>query len=40
MQLKPVTLATRDDNFDERLTELTAWESVSDLSRQTRVVIV
>ena len=37
MQLKPVTLATRDDNFDERLTELTAWESVSDLSRQTRV---
>lgn len=37
MQLKPVTLATRDANFDERLTELTAWESVSDLSRQTRV---
>lgn len=37
MQLKPVTLTTRDDNFDERLTELTAWESVSDLSRQTRV---
>ena len=37
MQLKPVTLATRDDNFDERLTELTTWESVSDLSRQTRV---
>ena len=37
MKLKPVTLATRDDNFDERLRELTAWESVSDLSRQTRV---
>lgn len=37
MQLKPVKLTTRDDNFDERLTELTAWESVSDLSRQTRV---
>jgi len=37
MQLKPVTLTTRDDNFGERLTELTAWESVSDLSRQTRV---
>lgn len=37
MQLKPVTLATRDAKFDERLTELTAWESVSDLSRQTRV---
>ncbi len=37
MQLKPVVLATRDDNFYERLTELTVWESVSDLSRQTRV---
>ena len=37
MQLKPATLATRDANFDKRLTELTAWESVSDLSRQTRV---
>ena len=37
MQLKPVTLATRDAKFDERLTELTAWESVSDLSRQARV---
>ena len=37
MQLKPVSLTTRDDNFEECLKELTAWESVSDLSRQTRV---
>ena len=37
MQLKPVSLTTRDANFEECLTELTAWESVSDLSRQTRV---
>ncbi|MFZ9021838.1 MAG: histidinol dehydrogenase, partial [Litorivicinaceae bacterium] len=37
MQLKPVSLTTADSDFEDRLTELTAWESVSDLSRQTRV---
>ena len=37
MQLKPVSLTTEDSDFEARLTELTAWESVSDLSRQTRV---
>ena len=37
MQLKPVSLTTCDGTFEDRLTELTAWESVSDLSRQTRV---
>ena len=37
MQLKPVSLTTADSDFEDRLTELTAWESVSDLSRQARV---
>ena len=37
MLLKPVSLTTRDDNFEARLKQLTAWESVNDLSRETRV---
>ena len=37
MQLNPVSLTTRDTDFNKRLTELTAWQSVSDMSRQTRV---
>ncbi|MGB2317792.1 MAG: histidinol dehydrogenase, partial [Litorivicinaceae bacterium] len=37
MLLKPVSLTTRDDNFEARLQQLTAWESVNDLSRETRV---
>ena len=37
MQVKPVVLKTTDADFEARLAELTAWESVSDISRQTRV---
>lgn len=37
MRLKPTRLHSQSADFVERLTELTAWESVSDLSRQTRV---
>ena len=37
MQVKPISLKTTDADFEARLTELTAWESVSDISRQTRV---
>ena len=37
MQIKPISLKTTDADFETRLAELTAWESVSDISRQTRV---
>ena len=37
MQVRPTLLKTTDANFEARLAELTAWESVSNVSRQTRV---
>ena len=37
MQVKPVVLKTTDAGFEARLAELTAWESVGDISRQKRV---
>ena len=37
MQIKPIKLKTTDADFETRLAELTALESVSDISRQTRV---
>ena len=37
MQIKPISLKTTDADFETRLADLTAWESVSDISRQTRV---
>lgn len=37
MQLEPTRLHSQSDDFVARLTELTAWESVSDIDRQTRV---
>ncbi len=37
MQLDPTRLDSQSADFVARLTELTAWESVSDLDRQTRV---
>ena len=37
MQLEPTRLHSQSADFVPRLTELTAWESVSDIDRQTRV---
>ena len=37
MPLSPVILSTEDPEFEPRLTELTTWESVSDVAMQTRV---
>ena len=37
MRLSPVILSTENPEFEPRLSELTTWESVSDVARQTRV---
>ena len=37
MQLSPVILSTENPEFESRLSELTTWESVSDVAMQTRV---